>query len=240
MPEKSFHLKKYYEDGVLRERFWGSPRERMLVEQIMRVIPSGMKSFFDIGCGDGYLLSVVRASRPHLRLYGLDFSRGRLQGVAAGGDQISLIEGTAEAVPAKDNSFDCVVCSQVLEHVSDYRAALGELIRISRKYLIITVPNEQTPLKIYCPRCGFEHFYDGHMHAFSRSDIKSIISGYPQLGLKKITIFSTIYTYNSFTWKLPRPIRLWLDGCAVALSGLIPFLKANYILAVLEKKQAKW
>lgn len=235
MPEKSFHLKKYYEDDVLRERFWGTPRERMLVEQIMRAIPTGIKSLVDIGCGDGYLLNIIRASRPHLNLYGLDFSHGRLIGIATGNNQVTLAEGTAEAIPIKNNSFDCVVCSEVLEHVSDYRAAFGELIRISRRYLIITVPNEQAPLKIFCPRCGFEHFFDGHMHTFSQNSIKDIAMNYPQLCLRKIKVFSTIYTYNSLTLKFPRPIRMWFDGCAAALSTFIPFLKPNYILVVIEK-----
>lgn len=39
-----------------------------------------------------------------------------------------------------DNSFDTVICSDVLEHLGLHKQAIGELMRIARKKIIITVP----------------------------------------------------------------------------------------------------
>ncbi|MFH1971913.1 MAG: methyltransferase domain-containing protein [archaeon] len=42
----------------------------------------------------------------------------------------------------EDNTFDVVLCQEVLEHVQDPVRAIKELKRVCRKRLIITVPNE--------------------------------------------------------------------------------------------------
>ncbi|MGD8379445.1 MAG: methyltransferase domain-containing protein [Gammaproteobacteria bacterium] len=41
-----------------------------------------------------------------------------------------------------DNSFDCVLLLEVLEHLDDYRQALREIFRVSSRHVIISVPNE--------------------------------------------------------------------------------------------------
>ena len=45
-------------------------------------------------------------------------------------------------LPFKDNSFDTVICSEVLEHIPDHKTALSELVRILKpgKILAISVP----------------------------------------------------------------------------------------------------
>jgi len=42
----------------------------------------------------------------------------------------------------KDNTFDVVLCQEVLEHVQDPVKAIKELKRVCKRRLIITVPNE--------------------------------------------------------------------------------------------------
>jgi hypothetical protein len=43
--------------------------------------------------------------------------------------------------PIPDGSFDAVICTEVLEHLNELHRAFGELLRISRKYVVISVPN---------------------------------------------------------------------------------------------------
>jgi SAM-dependent methyltransferase len=51
--------------------------------------------------------------------------------------QVSIYE-----LPYKDNSFDLVICTEVLEHLDDPQKALQEMVRVSKKYLLLSVPNE--------------------------------------------------------------------------------------------------
>lgn len=39
-----------------------------------------------------------------------------------------------------DNSFDTVICSDVLEHLGAHKQAIGELLRVARRKVVITVP----------------------------------------------------------------------------------------------------
>lgn len=51
--------------------------------------------------------------------------------------------------PFGDNSFDVVLCLDVLEHLENIHAAFDELCRISRKHLIISLPNPYSSFATY-------------------------------------------------------------------------------------------
>jgi SAM-dependent methyltransferase len=44
-------------------------------------------------------------------------------------------------LPFDDKSFDCVMCMDTLEHVDDPHLLLGELLRVSSKHVIVSLPN---------------------------------------------------------------------------------------------------
>ncbi len=50
--------------------------------------------------------------------------------------------GNAENIPVKNNSFDGIICSQLLEHVINPKKILQEIYRVlkSGKHLLLTVP----------------------------------------------------------------------------------------------------
>lgn len=52
-----------------------------------------------------------------------------------------------EKLPFVNNYFDCVVCSDVLEHLDNFHEVFGELIRVSKNYTILSFPNNWLCLK---------------------------------------------------------------------------------------------
>ena len=46
-----------------------------------------------------------------------------------------------EKIPLPDDAFDCVLCLSVLEHVENLHQLFDELCRITRRWLILQVPN---------------------------------------------------------------------------------------------------
>jgi len=44
-------------------------------------------------------------------------------------------------IPIKSDSFDAVICTDVLEHVENLHDVFSELFRISKQYVIISLPN---------------------------------------------------------------------------------------------------
>lgn len=52
------------------------------------------------------------------------------------------VVGSVLELPFTDNSFDLILCSEVLEHLpfSKFKQALGELERVSKKYVVLSLP----------------------------------------------------------------------------------------------------
>lgn len=63
-------------------------------------------------------------------------------GVDVGGKpDITLNLEEADGLPFEDGSFDCVLCSDVLEHLDNLHLIARELVRVARGKLIVSLPN---------------------------------------------------------------------------------------------------
>jgi len=52
-------------------------------------------------------------------------------------------------MPLKDNSFDLILCAEILEHLpfEDFEKAFSELKRVSIKYVVLSLPHFGPPIK---------------------------------------------------------------------------------------------
>lgn len=55
---------------------------------------------------------------------------------------VKITQESVYHLKRKDNEFDGIILLEVLEHLDDYRAALEEIFRVAKRYVIISVPNE--------------------------------------------------------------------------------------------------
>ena len=125
-----------------------NPLQRFLIEnfyQTLLQIISDLKpkTILDAGCGEGFTLARLKNNRIGERLEGIEYS---LEAISLGKKMypsISIKQGDIYALPYNDNSFDLVICSEVLEHLEHPEKALTEVIRVSKKYCLLSVPNEQ-------------------------------------------------------------------------------------------------
>ena len=74
-------------------------------------------------------------------------------------DAVNIDEGLPE-LPYEDNSFDTVICSDVLEHLPCHKDALEELSRVARRKVVITVPAYQWLYGEYDRLLGHERRYN--------------------------------------------------------------------------------
>ena len=120
------------------------------------------ESVCDAGCGTGVLLKSIRTARPQVkRLVGVDFAVDDAQALSG----IEYEAAKIEALPFRDQEFDTVICTHVIEHLLDYRAAIAELRRICRKRLIVVVPREREYLYTFNPHFNFFPY----VHSFLRA-----------------------------------------------------------------------
>jgi ubiquinone/menaquinone biosynthesis C-methylase UbiE len=105
-------------------------------------------SVLDLGCGYGFLMSKLNRACSDVTIVGGDISRFQIENAKLRSVRGSLVVCCTEYIPFKDGAFECVVCSEVIEHVVDPKASLLEMERVLKYggYLCISTDN---PLSIY-------------------------------------------------------------------------------------------
>ena len=92
------------------------------------------KHVLDLGCGGGFMAEAL--ARRGATVTGIDPSAGAItiaeRHAAAEQLAISYVKASAENLPFADSCFDHVVCVDVLEHVGDLDAVIGEIRRVLR------------------------------------------------------------------------------------------------------------
>jgi len=98
----------------------------------------------DVGCGAGYILSRMQSQQREL--FGFDIT---LEGVKRAKERVkeaNFYLGDAGNIPFKSDTFDCLICSEILEHIpSD--DPIKECYRVLKPagIAVITVPNGKGP-----------------------------------------------------------------------------------------------
>jgi methionine biosynthesis protein MetW len=101
------------------------------------LIDSG--TVLDLGSGDGLLLAMLRENG--ITGEGLDLAEEGVSKANAKGLTTRVFDFGSNALPYPDGSFDTVVMLDVLEHLYDPGVLLKEAARVSRKNVVVGVPN---------------------------------------------------------------------------------------------------
>jgi 2-polyprenyl-6-hydroxyphenyl methylase/3-demethylubiquinone-9 3-methyltransferase len=96
----------------------------------------------DVGCGSGYLAFLLEQENPRIFVHGFDVSLEALK-LATSLNKKYKLDINYQNIPENDNSYDIVVCSEVLEHLINVRHCLMEINRVLKDQgkLIVTAPN---------------------------------------------------------------------------------------------------
>jgi SAM-dependent methyltransferase len=105
---------------------------RELAVVSMRGIRHDGPVLLDVGCSSGFVLEDLQLAMPHASLIGADYLQGPLEGLARRMSNIPLLQFDLRKCPLSDGCIDGVTCLNVLEHIDDHAAALGEIHRILR------------------------------------------------------------------------------------------------------------
>ena len=135
-----------------------------LYEYVLKFVPQEGR-LLDAGCGIGVLLRMIRSRRPELELYGVDFSSvavERVRGYGFFAERVVL-----PGLPYGNEYFDCVVCTEVLEHLDSPSDTVREFWRVLKEggIVIASVPEDMGP-----DDC------DEHVQDFSRRDFEDLFS----------------------------------------------------------------
>lgn len=138
--------------------WWYRGRHAVLSAALDRVGIRSASAVLDAGCGTGHNLGLLAPIGP---VTGADLNPEAVRIARTRG--IDACCAPLEALPFAASRFDLAVCLDVLEHVDDDTAALGELRRVTRNggTLVLTVP-------AYPALAGEHDQAAGHVRRYSR------------------------------------------------------------------------
>src|SRR5277367_3970836 len=189
------------------QRYWQRRRHRITV-----LWARGADRVLDAGCGSSLIVQSLN------NVVGMDFNYAKLRFLRR--YEIPLVNGSAFALPFKDDSFDCVMSSQVIEHIRYDESIFTEMRRVLRTggMLILGTPDYATiGWRIIEPIYGFlmpGGYKDEHITHYTLAQLTEI------LGRHGIEIEELAYIARSELVlkcrKVDREIRTSTDAAAVA------------------------
>ena len=144
--------------------------------------------FLDLGCGEGrhcfgaYMLE-------NIDVFGFDMSLSDVSKAKINFDQFNENKSSkscnfgfadAKKLPFKDNTFDYIVCSEVLEHIIDYQSALSEINRILKPQgkLAVSVPKFFPEWICWKRSLDYRNTPGGHVRIFKFKKLKKDITNF--------------------------------------------------------------
>lgn len=100
------------------------------------------ESILDVGAGEGFTLNKLEQEGIGKNLEGIEYMEEAIELGKKLYPNVKIKKGDIYKLPYKDNSFDVIICTEVLEHLDRPDEALTELKRVTKKYLLLSVPNE--------------------------------------------------------------------------------------------------
>jgi 2-polyprenyl-3-methyl-5-hydroxy-6-metoxy-1,4-benzoquinol methylase len=168
---------------------------KRLHESIIKEVSKDFSTVLDVGCGNGWVSKKLIPLGK--KVISMDISSANpvkaLREVSHQ-NHAGLIADVYN-IPLKENSIDCIIASEILEHVPDPELFINNLIKLLKNSgkLIITTPYNENIEYYLCVHCNKPTPKFAHLHSFNEENINRYI---PQTGV---------------TWSFKKFINNWLS-----------------------------
>ncbi len=142
----------------------------------------------DAGCGTGRHLREL-AKIPDLKIVGIDKNEKDLRDAGQSlkdvkeifgypNNNSSVMKADINKLPFADEAFDCVICSEVLEHVPQHHDALQELLRVLKPQgdLIISVPRYFPERICWLLSPAYHNEEGGHIRIYKKKQLRKMLA----------------------------------------------------------------
>lgn len=199
------------------ERYW--KRKEVLEDfsykwpVLKPLIPKKDKiKILDFGCGKGKILSEMKMVNSKAEFYAVDVSKKALDFIKRK-DLTTVLKKIDDGgkIPFKDNLFDFIIASDVLEHVYDTENAFAELSRTLKKNgkILISVPYNGLLKRVIIALFFFDQIYEPstpHIRSYTKNNILKYLN---KNGIKMIKVgyYGRFYPFSSGMFVLGKKIK---------------------------------
>ncbi|MMZ50430.1 putative S-adenosylmethionine-dependent methyltransferase [compost metagenome] len=136
-------------------------------------------SVLDAGCGEGELTNFINRKFDGIKIIkGIELEMVTVSEANERFPHLDISQGSIYELPFRDNSFDLVIACEVFEHLEDPLKALDEIMRVSRKYILVSVPREPVWRACNMMRGKYIRYLGntpGHIQHWSKNEFVSFI-----------------------------------------------------------------
>jgi 2-polyprenyl-3-methyl-5-hydroxy-6-metoxy-1,4-benzoquinol methylase len=161
-----------------RENIYGSgPPVEQSSEEVARLISEYLPpnaSVVDVGCGAGvYAPGLIARGHPWL---GLEINPHCAQILERQQLPYRRVDLAARRLPCADQEWDCAICIEVLEHISEPEIFLREIRRAIRRRALFSVPNIEVLAYLHDWGVVPWHMLEAdHKNFFTRASLRSLL-----------------------------------------------------------------
>lgn len=141
----------------------------------------------DVGCGEGRHIFGVMQDHPLMKCIGIDMDKASLNKAEEGYEYFKSISnagaeffiGSAYSLPFESDSFDLIVCSEVLEHLHEYNDAIKEIHRVLKPggKFYASVPASWPEKICWHLSKEYQNQPGGHLRIFNQNNLVDEIEG---------------------------------------------------------------
>lgn len=146
-------------------------------------------SVLEAGCGEGELTNFVYSKYSNMKnIKGIELEDVTVAEANKRFPHLDIEQGSIYTLPFEDNSFDLVIACEVFEHLEQPQKALAEIMRVSRRHILVSVPRE--PIWRICNMARGKYIKDlgntpGHIQHWSKRSFVSMIGLETNIILKR-------------------------------------------------------
>lgn len=132
---------------------------------------------YEVGCASGYYGEILSHLLGHsIRYLGLDLSPSLLRAARSRYPAVPFVAADATRLPIADEGADVLLSGCVILHVPDWRAAVAEAARVTRRACIFhRTPIVERPATITMTKLAYD--VEVLEHAFSRGELEACFAG---------------------------------------------------------------
>ena len=218
-----------------KENFRHFLNEILRNHHLLRMLPGNITNVIDVGCGTGYMACLLAQGGKEVTA--VDISERRLFTFHDIALRYHITQVHSDLFQLEyTNSFDMLVCQEVLEHLEDYEWAVQHMTTFIKPegYAVFCVPYEEdlrAKMKT-CPLCHRSYHKNGHLHSFSERKLRRCFEQH-HLNILKTELLVNKRTTKWFA-RIKYPARRGLVLFDTIMNSLYP-RKAAYLAMLCRK-----